>query len=70
WFTPQNMVTQPVEVPPSEPLKNVCDHFVDCVIKNTPSTVSSGQRGTDLVSVLVALSESMNKAGAWITVSS
>ncbi|MEL6492535.1 MAG: Gfo/Idh/MocA family oxidoreductase [Cyanobacteria bacterium J06621_3] len=70
WFTPQNMKTQPVEVPASEPLKNVCDHFVACVMSNKPSEISSGQRGTNLVSVLVALSESMNKEGNWIAVDS
>ncbi|MEL7071759.1 MAG: Gfo/Idh/MocA family oxidoreductase [Cyanobacteria bacterium J06581_3] len=68
WFVPQNTETVPVEVPESEPLKNVCDHFVKCVRSSKPSNISSGQQGTDLVSVLVALSESMKKKGEWIIV--
>ncbi|MEO1636586.1 MAG: Gfo/Idh/MocA family oxidoreductase [Cyanobacteria bacterium J06631_9] len=69
WFTPQNMAIQPVAVPPSEPLKNVCEHFVECVQENKKSAVSSGQLGTALVAVLVGLSNSLKKESQWITIS-
>ncbi len=67
WFTPQNMSATTIQVPPSEPLKNMCDRFVESVQKNKRSEISSGQVGTALVSVLVALSHSMNHNGNWVT---
>ncbi|MGB3765078.1 MAG: Gfo/Idh/MocA family oxidoreductase, partial [Phormidesmis sp.] len=33
WFTPQQMETVPVKLPASEPLGNVCEHFIQCVEK-------------------------------------
>lgn len=68
WFTPQNIATNAILIPPSEPLKNVCDHFVGCVQQNAPSVISSGETGTNLVAVLVALSSSMKQKGAWTPV--
>ncbi len=68
WFTPQNMATQSIEVPPSEPLRNMCSHFVTCVRKGRQSAVSSGETGTHLVAVLSALSESMDRGGDWVFV--
>lgn len=69
WYTPANLESHPLDVPPSEPLANVCNHFVTCVRENKPSSVSSGQVGTELVSILVALSKSMNQDGVWVDVS-
>ena len=68
WFTPKDIATTSVKVPSSEPLKNVCNHFVQCALSNSPSLVSSGEIGTALVATLVALSESMNHGGEWINV--
>ncbi len=68
WFTPQNLSTQSIEVPPSEPLKSVCDHFVACVRGKKQSPISSGEIGMDLVAVLVALSTSISKSGEWISI--
>ncbi|MFK8181773.1 MAG: Gfo/Idh/MocA family protein [Phormidesmis sp.] len=68
WFTPQNMSVRPIEVPSAEPLRNLCDHFVECVSKGQRSPISSGQVATHLVAVLVALSQSMNSEGQWIAV--
>jgi predicted dehydrogenase len=67
WFSPQNSMRQSIPVPPSEPLKNVCAHFVDCIQTGNRSTISPGQLGTDLVAVLVALSHSMQQNGAWVS---
>ncbi len=69
WFIPQGLETKSVDLSPAEPLKNVCDHFVKCIQENRPSEVSSGQVGTKLVSVLVALSKSLNADGRWVAVS-
>jgi len=73
WFTPQRLATQPIEVSQTEPLKNLCDHFVECTsVEGTSETaqsaISSGHTGTELVAVLVALSSSMNQSGAWVQV--
>ena len=68
WFTPRNIASQPIEVPLSEPLGNMCGHFVRCVREGTPSAISSGETGTRLVAVLSALSSSMNQEGIWVEV--
>lgn len=68
WFTPTNIKTVEIEVPASEPLGNVCDHFVQCIRKHQPSEVSSGQLGAELVAILVALSSSMNQSGDWVKI--
>ena len=45
-----------------EPLKTECQHFIDCI--NTGATpISCGTRGTDLVRILEASSESLKHGG-------
>ena len=68
WFMPQDMKTVAIELPVSEPLGNVCDHFIDCMQTNHHSEVSSGEIGTKLVEVLVALSRSLECDGKWISI--
>ncbi len=72
WFTPQKMEMKAIAVPLSEPLKNVCDHLVDCVrgkgLHSRQTHISSGEIGTHLVAVLIALTNSLNKNGQWTTV--
>ena len=63
YFVPTNLEREVVVVPPGEPLKAVCQHFIQCVTDNQNSEISSGQIGTDLVSALVALSKSLNQDG-------
>jgi predicted dehydrogenase len=65
-FLPANLDTQAVPVPPLEPLKQVCQHFLDCVQQNQPTDRSSAAVGADLVGVLVALSDSLDQGGAWV----
>lgn len=67
WFTPQNLETVVVDLPKSEPLGNVCDHFIACIQSDRPSEISSGYVGQALVSTLVALSQSLKCDGKWIT---
>jgi len=69
WFAPQNLDTVGVQVMPSEPLRNVCDHFVACVREGDHSTLSSGEVGAGLVDVLTGLSESLRSSGQWVIVS-
>jgi predicted dehydrogenase len=68
-FIPQGITTAVVPVRSEEPLKILCDHFVDCVRRNQPSPISSAAVGTTLVSSLQALSQSLNQEGQWIAVS-
>ncbi len=51
----------------SEPLKNECAHFVDCVI-NDKRPISSGTEGRDVVAVLEAIDRSMARHGAPVDV--
>jgi len=46
-----------------EPLKTECQHFLDCIRHGTPS-LSSGERGMELVQILEASSESLHAGGA------
>lgn len=62
-FVPVNQKQQVLEIETGEPLGRVCNHFITCVLENTPSTVSSGLVGTQLVQILAALTESLNNGG-------
>ena len=46
-----------------EPLRQVCDRFLNCIQNNTPSPISSGWAGVELVRILSALSESLKLGG-------
>jgi predicted dehydrogenase len=46
-----------------EPLKTECQHFLDC-IKHGATPVSCGTRGTELVRILEASSESLRQGGS------
>ncbi|WP_449420144.1 Gfo/Idh/MocA family protein [Phormidium nigroviride] len=51
-----------------EPLQQVCDRFLNCVQSNTPSPISSGWVGVELVRILSALSDSLKLGGQLITI--
>ena len=68
-FQPQTLSTATIEVPAQEPLATMCDHFVHSVLTNQPSPLSSGTVGTTLVTILEALSLSLQKEGTWIDIS-
>ena len=51
-----------------EPLKTECQHFLDC-IRHGGTPVSCGQRGTELVRILEASSESLRRGGAPVELS-
>ncbi|MEO0824288.1 MAG: Gfo/Idh/MocA family oxidoreductase [Cyanobacteria bacterium J06635_15] len=69
WFVPVGLETEAIALPKAEPLKQVCEHFVTCVQQQTPSTVSSGEVGADLVRILEALSCSLAQGGTPIDLS-
>jgi predicted dehydrogenase len=47
---------------PSEPLKNQCAHFLDCIEKDM-RPLTDGQNGLDVVRVMGAVQESLRKRG-------
>lgn len=47
----------------SEPLKNQCTHFLDC-IRTGAQPLTSGRHGLDVVEVMVAIQESIARNGA------
>ena len=62
-FTPINQSRQVLDIEPGEPLQRVCTHFLSCIRQNTPSPISSGWVGTQLVQILSALTQSLNQGG-------
>ncbi|HEY9889880.1 MAG TPA: hypothetical protein V6D02_15855, partial [Candidatus Obscuribacterales bacterium] len=68
YFIPTGLEQAVIAVPHTEPLRAVCEHFVACAIANRPSPISSGSVGTDLVRVLVALSQSLHNGGQPVSV--
>ncbi|MDB9314073.1 Gfo/Idh/MocA family oxidoreductase [Spirulina sp. CS-785/01] len=67
-FTPKGVETEVVSLENYEPLREVCDRFLECVQTDTPSPVSSGWVGTELVKILTALTRSLQTGGAKIPV--
>jgi predicted dehydrogenase len=67
-FLPTEQSQEIIEVAAAEPLREVCDHFLTCVHKNTPSPISSGWVGAELVQVLAALTRSINQGGEVIKI--
>lgn len=52
----------------TEPLWQLCDHFLTCVQHNQPSPLSSGAIGAELVQILAALTASFQQGGAWVAI--
>jgi predicted dehydrogenase len=50
------------KVPMSEPLRNECEHFLDCVLKGETS-LAGGPEGHAVVCVLDAISRSVRDGG-------
>lgn len=69
-FRPDRQFCEVLTLTQQEPLQALCEHFVQCIYQNIGSNISSGWLGTDLVMVLVALSESMKQSGSWISLTS
>lgn len=67
-FLPINQQQEGIPLEPAEPLQQTCTHFLDCVQTNTPSPISSGWLGAQLVQILQALTESLNQGGVPIVV--
>ncbi|MEH2108686.1 Gfo/Idh/MocA family protein [Nostoc sp.] len=62
-FIPVNQSQIALELETGEPLGRVCSSFVVSILNNTPSEVSSGWVGTELVEILAALTVSLEQGG-------
>jgi predicted dehydrogenase len=62
-FIPVNQKQMVLELESGEPLGRVCDRFVVSILNNTPSEVSSGWVGAELVEILTALTASLQQGG-------
>jgi predicted dehydrogenase len=62
-FLPVDQHQRLLEFEAIEPLQSVCAHFLNCVQANTPSQISPGWLGAELVGVLLALTRSMEQGG-------
>lgn len=62
-FLPLNQSQEALQVEKGEPLQRVCDRFITCIFNNTPSIVSSGWVGAELVEILAALTASLEQGG-------
>ncbi|MBE9029611.1 Gfo/Idh/MocA family oxidoreductase [filamentous cyanobacterium LEGE 11480] len=65
-FIPLNQHRQTLETVNQEPLANVCNHFLECVQQNQPSSISAGWQGLELVQMLEGISQSIAHNGAAI----
>ena len=64
-FVPSGLAQDSLPFSAHEPLAAVCAHFVDCVERNEPSTISNGTIAVELIRLLNGLSRSLQKGGTW-----
>ncbi|MGB3654914.1 MAG: Gfo/Idh/MocA family oxidoreductase [Rivularia sp. (in: cyanobacteria)] len=67
-FIPVNQQRKVVEIEKGEPLQRVCNGFIECIQQNTPSSISNGWVGTQLVEILTALTQSLEAGGEPISI--
>ncbi|NEQ19250.1 MAG: Gfo/Idh/MocA family oxidoreductase [Microcoleus sp. SIO2G3] len=58
----------PLSIDTTEPLWQVCDHFLTCIQHNQASKLSSGWVGAELVQILTAIAASLSQGGAWVVI--
>lgn len=62
-FMPCDQQHQAIDLEPTEPLRAICTHFLEAVQQNRESEISSGWLGANLVNVLAALTQSLQREG-------
>lgn len=67
-FTPKGQQREVIDVAPGEPLKLVCDDFLQSIRHSQPLNRSSGWVGTQLVQILSCLEQSLYQQGQAIAV--
>jgi UDP-2-acetamido-3-amino-2,3-dideoxy-glucuronate N-acetyltransferase len=63
--TPHKAEAERIVVPQSEPLKEECQHFLDCITENK-RPVTDGEEGLAVLSVLIACQKSLDNDGKLI----
>ncbi|MBE9040899.1 Gfo/Idh/MocA family oxidoreductase [Oscillatoriales cyanobacterium LEGE 11467] len=68
YWIPTDQSRDVLELEKAEPLKQVCDRFLECIGESKPCQISSGWVGAQLVKILRALTESLNQGGSKVRV--
>ncbi len=68
YYAPKDQHREVIPVPDAEPLKQVCDRFLENIHSGTNQAVSSGWVGAELVQVLSCLRKSLAQRGEVIEV--
>lgn len=68
WFIPKGQANEVLEIESGEPLKRVCDRFLDNIISHQTDLLSSGWVATQLVQILTCLSISLQRQGELINI--
>jgi predicted dehydrogenase len=63
YFIPRGQETESIPIADGEPLKALCEHFLESVATGVDSPVSSGSVGTELVKILQAAELSLARVG-------
>ncbi len=69
-FYPQNLDYEVIPLENKEPLKQVCDRFLETIRTNKPNKAASGQKAIELVNILDHLSQSLEQQGRILSVNS
>jgi predicted dehydrogenase len=67
-FIPTDLNNEIIEVDNEEPLRRVCDRFLNSINPYTPSSLNSAWVGAELVHILTCLSQSLQQGGSAIAV--
>lgn len=67
-FIPEGVDFQGISVEPKEPLKRVCDRFLESIKENRVCEAASGEKAEELVTILSHLTESLEKEGEVIPI--
>jgi predicted dehydrogenase len=67
-FIPTAQETESIPIPTGEPLKAVCEHFLESISTGVDSPLSSGLVATELVKILHAIELSLTKGGEIVRV--
>jgi predicted dehydrogenase len=67
-FIPQSLSKQVITFENKEPLKQVCDRFLESIAQNQPYPAASGEKAAELVKILGCLTQSMEKDGELVLI--
>lgn len=68
YYLPRGQNQSIIHLENEEPLRRMCDAFLASVANNSPSSITSGEVGLQLVQVLSCLSQSLHQGGEIIVV--